>query len=348
MITDPQVFEGEYVPDRLLHRDAEVQTVARAFDPALTGDRPKDVLIHGPHGVGKTVLTRHTFGRLQKKADADWAHIRTMGKTTAGIIRATLRELGADPARTTPQEDLCLQLRELVDQPTIVVLDEGDELPTDALRRLADIPLLAMVPIVHNPEDFRSRLDDQRISKRFLGQELPLDKYGTVELADILEPRARDGLGQRVDHDYLQEVADRAGGGARKAIQTLGAAGRIADKRNCAVKAVDVEAAYQRGLRRVRRANLRSLPFHHQVLYELIRQDGSTTPPELHHRYEAIADDVFRGRDCTPISKRARRNKLRKLREYELVEWDGDNQHRVYCVTDTSVEAPLTLELPAV
>jgi hypothetical protein len=39
---------------------------------------------------------------------------------------------------------------------------------------------------------------------------------------------------------------------------------------------------------------------------------------------------------------------LRKLREYELVEWDGDNRHRVYRVTDTSVEAPLALELPTV
>jgi len=79
-----------------------------------------------------------------------------MGKTTAGIIRATLQALGADPARTTPQEDLCLQLRERVDDPTIVVLDEGDELQTDALRRFVDVPLLAMVPIVHDPEDFHS------------------------------------------------------------------------------------------------------------------------------------------------------------------------------------------------
>lgn len=100
MIVDEAVFTDAYLPETLRHRDAEVATLAHAFDPALRGEAPEHVLLSGPHGVGKTALCRHTFERLQRQADAQYAHVRAMGKSIAGVVRATLRELGAELAPT--------------------------------------------------------------------------------------------------------------------------------------------------------------------------------------------------------------------------------------------------------
>jgi len=348
MIVDEHVFDDEYLPERLPHRDAEVEVLANAFEPALAGDRPDDVLIYGPHGVGKTVLARHTFDRLQERVDIDWAHIRAMGKSAAGIIRATLQALGEDPARTTPQEDLCLQLRERVDQPAIVVVDEGDDLPTDALSRLADVPLLAFVPIVHQPEDLLSSIDDDRVRHRLVGRELELDRYSVSELAEILEPRARHGLREAVDETYLASIANHVSGVARKGIQTLRAAGSIAADRQCPVEAVEVDVAYQRAMHWIRESNLQSLPFHHHVLYELIRTGSGIEPDELHRRYDEVATDIYADRERVPIGRRARRNKLRKLETYELIRVDGTNRHRMYHPEDPSVSSQLDLDLVVV
>ncbi|WP_253739100.1 AAA family ATPase [Halohasta salina] len=110
--------------------------LADAFEPAIAGRRPADVLIYGPSGVGKTVLARHTFKRLQRQATVDFAHVRSLGKSPAGIARAVLNALGGDPTRTTPEAELWRRLHKRVERPLIVVLDEGDDHQPKALSKL--------------------------------------------------------------------------------------------------------------------------------------------------------------------------------------------------------------------
>jgi hypothetical protein len=81
-------------------------------------------------------------------------------------------------------------------------------------------------------------------------------------------------------------------------------------------------------------------------LYELIRETGSVTPEELHQRYEAVSEAVYEDRDRVPIGKRARRNKLRKLDEYGLIEIVGANRHREYRVADEAVSPAMTFDFP--
>jgi Cdc6-like AAA superfamily ATPase len=56
VIVDEHIFTDTYLPECLPHRDAEVNVVADAFQPPFDGERLNDILIHGPHSVGKTVL----------------------------------------------------------------------------------------------------------------------------------------------------------------------------------------------------------------------------------------------------------------------------------------------------
>lgn len=41
MIVDEHVFTDTYLPDRLLHRDAAINGLANAFEPAVAGGRDK-------------------------------------------------------------------------------------------------------------------------------------------------------------------------------------------------------------------------------------------------------------------------------------------------------------------
>ncbi|MGB9954718.1 AAA family ATPase (plasmid) [Haloarcula marismortui] len=70
-----------------------------ALAPVLAGDRAEDVLLHGPQGVGKTVLTRAALDRLNQQQPTPLAHVHCLGASTAGIVRAILRNC---PVRTPP------------------------------------------------------------------------------------------------------------------------------------------------------------------------------------------------------------------------------------------------------
>ncbi len=344
MLVNEAVFQDDYRPRRLLHRDAEQDLLAQAFDSAHNGERAKDVLLWGPQGVGKTVLSNHVLDRLDGCAEIQYATVRCLGKSTAGIVRATLAELGEDVPANTPEFDLCLRLQELVDEPTVVVLDEADDVPTtNALARLWDVPLISVVVICHDRERWLSRLDIDEQHCWHDAVDLHLDRYAPDELADILEPRAEKGLRSgTVDRGVLEEIADEAAGSARRAIVTLQSAAEVAVERGHErIRGADVPAGLERGQRRMRKAHLASLPMHHHVLYELIRQAGEIDGETLHDRYDAVADSVYAGETQVPVGKRMRRYHLDKLEEYDLIEQD-DKRYRV---RDADVISSLNVEI---
>lgn len=352
LLTDTAVFDDAWLPQQLVHRDPEQGQLARAFEPAFSGDRPRDVCLHGPHGVGKSVLVRHTLDRLAPRGEIASAVVECMGLTTAGIMRATLRGLGlADPAQTTPLEDLCLALRDGLDEPAIVVLDEADDVPTtDALARLWDVPRLGIVAICHDRERWVAQLDADHRQRIRHAADIHLQRYHVDELVDILRPRARQGLAAGVvDEDQLARIADEAAGVARMAITALHAAATVAGERGGdRIRERDIAPGFERARRWVRESNLASLSFHHQVLYELVRQAGEIRPQALQDRYDAVADEVYHGFDQTPLSStRSRRYKLEKLQEYDLIAFEGTNQYDAYEPCDAGVAPAVDLTIPS-
>ncbi|GGM53196.1 Cdc6/Cdc18 family protein [Haloarcula argentinensis] len=348
MITDRSVFRDDWLPD-VQHREAEMTVLTDALAPVLDGDRAEDVLLHGPQGVGKTVLTRAALDRLDRQQPTPSAHVRCLGASTAGIVRAILRELpGSDPARTTPRDELIATLQERVTEPTVVVLDEGDDLPeTDILDVLRRVPDISWIAICHDEIDWLSRVDES-IRHGLNDRSLQLDKFSTGELTDILDARQRVGLESGViSRGQLRTLADDAAGVARRGIFALRAAAELATERShSTIEDIDVQDSFDRARRQLREQALESLPFHHHVLYEIIRRKGRIRTAAVNDRYDAIAAVAYDGRDQTPISKRERRTKLTKLVAYDLLGCEGEGPGREYWPCDASVSSPLDLTVP--
>ncbi|MDS0280007.1 AAA family ATPase [Halomicroarcula sp. S1AR25-4] len=350
MITDPSVFKDDHFAT-LKHREGKLSELLRAWEPAASGDTAADVMLFGPQGVGKTLLARHGLQRIQHEADVDSAHVGCLGLSTAGILREVLCQLpGEDPYPTMPKEDLDLTLRERVDEPVIVVLDEADDLPEqNALDRLCEVPKLSVVIVCHERARWLSRVSGD-VRHRLTGQEIGLDKYGTEELADILYARAREGLEYgAVDRDTLERLADIAGGVARTGIFRLHASAALAERRRHeTIQPPDVDQSAALANRWMLENNLASLGLHHHILYELIRRSDGLSSSALHDRYTAVADTVYEGEELTPVNQSTRRAKLRKLREYDLVTYTGgENRHGEYLAADSDVKSELDIALPA-
>jgi Cdc6-like AAA superfamily ATPase len=174
---------------------------------------------------------------------------------------------------------------------------------------------------------------------------IQLQRYGTEELADVLKIRAKQDLAKDlVARKQLRTIANHVAGVAWFGIQSLYVAAELVVERSHeTIRPANIEDSYDRALHRVRQSNLNSLPPHHHVLYELIRVAGEIPASELHDRYENAAEELYAGYPQTPIGKRSRGNKLSKLREYELIEHEGQLQSRVYRVLDSELESVIDI-----
>lgn len=264
MITHPRVFDDEWTPQELYHREGAVEVLSEAFDPATQGHAARNVIVHGPSGVGKTVLAKHTIGRLEQHADVCTGLVEGLGTTTGAVLRRAVAARDATPPQNATVEDLRWQLRDRIEQPMILVLDEAEGLPsTDALDQLLAIDRLSVVAIVHDEDRWLARISDD--ARQAFAVSIGLDRYHIDELAAILRARAEKGLAKSVVTDpQLERIADEVAGVARYGIQSLHAAAQLATERDhWTIEEQDITDSFARAQRRIRRLNLRSLPVHH-------------------------------------------------------------------------------------
>lgn len=351
MITDPEVFHETRLPRELLHRDSETSQLSRILKPALSGHYPEDALITGPSGVGKTVLARFLLDNAQQPLTVETTHIRALGMTSGDILREVINDHPSSTTvhRGTPTDDLPKILQDIVDDPYVLIIDEADDIPeTDILDMLAGVPEVATIIIAHDADNWFARVDS-RYRSRFDGDHhLRLTRYTATELADILEPRAEFGLESgAVSRGQLVTIGNIVAGVARRGIQTLRWAAKIAEHRDHdSITDRDITDGRVRAQTEIRESNLRSLPYHHHVLYELIRAHHTLESSDLHDTYDAVQECGYADRPQQPISRRDRRTKLSKLREYDLIEWtEHDDNSRTYRVVDAAISSEFDIPL---
>jgi len=336
MIRRPELFDDETPPPNLRHREAQVQELIRLLHRART-DHDQGALLAGPSGVGKTALGRTVIEEFAQEFGARWTWIQALGTSTGELFRTAIRASGGTVADNAPNDELPGRLREtLAGDELVVLLDEGDDIAgTGAVGQLTSVPGVEVVVICHEPDDWLAR-SESGVRQYLHGGRIELRRFGVDELADILRDRARVGLvDNAVSRTQLETIADDVAGVAREGIQTLRAAAEIAAEREHGrIYEADVDDAYERARASIREANLASLPFHHRALYALIRDAGEITGRELNAQYEAVEDDLYGSQKRTPISRRDRRNKLDKLRAYDLVERERLDHRWLYAPVD--------------
>ncbi|MGQ3413638.1 Cdc6/Cdc18 family protein [Natrinema sp. LN54] len=348
MFADLTVFDDDNDDIELLNREGEMQEVIERFGDPRSAD---DLLISGPSGVGKTLFATKILDKIGTMRPIHRVHVNCLGQTTAGILRRCLDDHpnGSDNVPQTRATDAVRDdLEAAIDRETIIVLDEGDDLPyTDAISDLFEISDVTIIAIAHEGTEWLAQLDVDD-SHSFDQGHIELDHYHVDELEEILERRARQGFHHSVvSSTQLHDLADEVAGVARNGIQRLWGAADIAKERgHFTVHDTDIRDGKERAWRRIRRFNLESLPYHHRVLYAIVHEAGEISGEDLHDRYDEVAEDVYHNKAPQSIRERARRKKFEKLKRYDLVDYAGPTSDRTYWVIDEEVE-PQKVELPA-
>ena len=247
-----------YVPDenRIVGREEEMRKVGQALGPGVEGGPPKNLIIYGKTGTGKSLVAKHVAQRAEGRARdnetsfvtcyVDCSNEDTETRVAREMAFSVRDEL--DPSMEIPLNGIGAAeyyryLWSLLDNQDVfvVILDEVDKLQEDdVLMQLsraqesgktdAHVGVLS----VSNKIEYRDRLN-KRIDSSLQDREHVFDPYNAGELRAILNNR-RDAFKDGVLEDGVIELtaalSAQEHGDARKAIDILQEAGELAVREN--------------------------------------------------------------------------------------------------------------------
>jgi len=143
-VTKDGVFESDkyldssYIPEKLLFRDEEMDTIYSNFKKPLQGRTPSHMLIHGPPGAGKTHAVQkivEQFNEFSKRKDGfDWIanFFSAEKKTYYQLLTKIARNLNPGfPQRGYGEAEVQDKILELIrqsGQKHILIIDEVDKM----------------------------------------------------------------------------------------------------------------------------------------------------------------------------------------------------------------------------
>lgn len=255
--TGPKLFvsrnalAADHIPDRILHRDPQVQELAVKLMPALRGDRPSNIFLYGTTGTGKTLVARHVASELEKASPLVRVlfvncKMKRVSDTEYRLIAELARMLGGTiPSTGLPTDEVYRQFFQLLDakpQSVIIILDEidalvkniGDELLYTLTRSAQSLKQAKLSLVgISNDLSFRDLLDPRVVSS-LSEEEIVFSPYNALQLQDILTQRgalafAPNALGEGV-LAKCAALAAQQHGDARRALDLLRVAAEVVER----------------------------------------------------------------------------------------------------------------------
>ena len=257
-ITSPSIFKNHevlrasHIPDKLPHRDYEIQFLGKALGSALRNNRPSNMFLYGKTGTGKTIVSKYVTKYLRQRAaeigkNVIISIINCVEVDTDYRVLARLCEVVGEsvPFTGLPTDVVFKRFKAKLDskkQLLIVIFDELDKLHHKSgdnvlyqLTRMNSDLKKAQVSLVciTNDLSFKETLDP-RVRSSLSEEELVFRPYNAAQLEDILGERAVDGFNDGVLESGVVSLcaalAAQEWGDARRALDLLRVAAELAER----------------------------------------------------------------------------------------------------------------------
>jgi cell division control protein 6 len=339
------VLSPHYVPKELPHREQHIKEIMSALSPALKGQKPRNLIIYGKTGTGKTSCTKRVMEEFveagkEKGASMHYLNCRIYNsryRVMQKILKCYLPELEKAGFGLPFLYEKLIEIASAGEQ-MVLILDEIDmvkdldELVYTLTRSNDEITKGGVSMIgISNKLSFKDSLDPRSKSSLY-ENEMIFQPYTAEQLKKILEQRVKEGFEKGVvDSSAINlaaAITSQETGDARYALKLINKAGEMAQQEGHEkVSDDDVEAARKKVEVDLTLETLNTLPEMHQiVLYGIgslsaagssySRLDGVNRgflfSGEVYEEYERL---------CKKLRKRARSSRWYKeyLNDLEML-----------------------------
>jgi len=285
-----QALSFDFVPPKLVHRDAQLKRLTTLFRPIVEGNSSQTAFLSGMVGSGKTVTAKRfcmdmkEYSQKSGKAiDFVIVNCRQRNSEAAAILHVINHFQPNFPDRGFSITEMMEILRKDLEKRKIhliIILDEADVLlrksGSDIIYRLSRFAeegmdgrqLVSLILI--SQRDVFNLLDAASASTFKRSNMVEFGKYSVNELADIARQRAALALHDgAIEDDSIRLIADASSefGDARFAIEILEKAGMLADEeRSETISPEHVRAAKAEALSSITESKLVSLDPHLKIV----------------------------------------------------------------------------------
>ncbi|MFN7991824.1 MAG: AAA family ATPase [Candidatus Micrarchaeia archaeon] len=342
---DLSVLSPHYVPKELPFRDQQLHEIMSVLSPALRGQKPRNLIIYGKTGTGKTCTTKKVMEAFVAAVGGKGASIHYVNcriynsryRILQKILKAYMPELEKAGFGLPFLYEKLIEIASNGEQ-LLIVLDEIDMIKdldelVYTLTRSNDEIKKGGVSIIgiSNKLSFKDSLDPRSKSSLY-ETEMIFQPYTAEQLQRILEQRISEGFMEDVVEpsaiNLASAITSQESGDARYALKLLNKAGEMvqqAGRRKLTDE--DVEAARKRVEVDLTLETINTLPDMHQlVLYSIA---VLSTSGSRYSRLEGVENGfLFSGevyeeyeRSCKSARKRPRSSRWYKeyLNDLEML-----------------------------
>jgi len=300
---DRNVLSPHYIPETLPHREKEINKIMETVSPALKGEKPRNLLIYGKTGTGKTCSVKYVtekFEAMASNSKLAYVNCRVYNsryRIMQKLVKDFMPEFYKQGYGISFLYEKMLEWVQKDGKNLIFILDEIDMVVdlddlAYTLTRSNDELKKGSVSLIgiSNKISFKERLDPRSRSS-LLETEMMFAPYTSFQLKEILKQRAASGyLNGAVSEaavNLAAAIAAQDNGDARYALKLLLKAGELADEKGeKAVTDVHVENARRTVDEDISYEAIATLPRHQQiVLYSIasLQVEGS--------KYSSLSDN---------------------------------------------------------
>lgn len=261
IFADRRLLRVGHVPDetRIVGRNEEMKYIGNALGPATNSGPPDNLLIYGKTGTGKSLVAQHVTHRARDRATAqdvtfttayiDCSNDDTETRVAREMTFQVKKQQRADmhiPEKGIGATEYYRDLWRLLKSQDVfvVILDEIDKLQSDnvlmQLTRAEEsgkTDCYVGIIAISNKIQYRQKLSE-RVLSSFQDEEHVFDPYDATQLTDILDHRRdafRDDVLEQGTIQLASALAAQEHGDARKAIDILYEAGKMASRDEAAM-----------------------------------------------------------------------------------------------------------------
>ena len=249
---DREVLRHDYIPEKLPHRDKQIQCLGGIVAPVLRASPCSNVFIYGKTGTGKTAVTKYVLNKLISRAEqlktsveVCYVNCRLAG-TEYRVLSSLCDALDVKvPFTGIAVGEVFDRFKKGLDKQRkifIVVLDEidaliktrGDTLLYE-LTRINETLRHGRTSIIGISNDLRFKeFLDPRVLSSLSEEEIVFRPYDAAELQDILWRRAQMAFSDGALTDsavaLCAALAAAEHGDARRALDLLRVAGELSER----------------------------------------------------------------------------------------------------------------------